>query len=209
MSELKENSDLVKSHIDKLFSNLQKSWNVRGRIFIATILISVLLIGISSGTLSDIDNISAAGIKVKVSISVLVSAAIFSITILYGALASIDLHSDRLRDEIIRLYKSLGYSDKGLLERSRTPLEGPNIIQSAIHRLDWSIKDKFRIIFINDILVAIIAIASFIIIPISSQIVGSIWLITQFGWHYLAVAGSIICVLATLLVIVSSLMKTR
>ena len=209
MPEKEDIKDLIKSHIDKLFSNLQRSWDIRGRLFVATTILSVMLIGISSGVLSEVSNISAGGLNIKVSVTVLTCVGIFGVTIIFWALVAIDLHSDRMRDEIIRLYNSLGYSDQGLLDFARTPLEGPDAIHAAL--CAWKTREKGSnwLFFVTDILGSIIASAVFIFLPIGSQITGSLWLVSQYNWHWLPLTGTLVCILSTSLVIVAGLMKAK
>lgn len=204
MPELEKNCDLVKSHIDKLYSTLQKYWDLYSRIFISLIILSVVLVGISSGALSNIDKISASGINITVSVYVLVSAAIFGITILLGALSAVDFHCSRLSDEIIRLYKSLNYSDDGLLDRTRSPFEGPNVILSTLYNAVISLRTvKNPLIVVNAFLGGLTATATIVLLPIGSQIAGSIWLAAHFGWHWLAITGSLVCIITTLVTIVA------
>ena len=208
MPETEERKDLVQSHIDKLFSNLQRTWDARGRLFIATTILSVILIGISSGTLTEISDISAGGLNIKVSVTVLMCVGIFGVTILFGALAAIDFHSDRIRDEIARLYNSIGYNDPGLVDNTRTPLEGTHVLLVVLG--SWMTREKGShwLISVNDILGAIIASVAFVLLPIGAQIAASIWLVAQYSWHWLPLTGALVCILSTVIVIMASFMRS-
>lgn len=207
MPETKERKDLVQSHIDKLFSNLQRTWDTRGRLFIALTILSVILIGISSGTLTEISEISAGGLNIKVSVTVLMCVGIFGVTILFGALAAIDLRSGRIRNEIARLYNSIGYNDPGLVDDVRTPLEDTHVLLVALGPWVTREKGSHWLISVNNILGVIIAGVAFVLLPIGAQIAASIWLVAQYSWHWLPLTGALVCILSTVIVIIASFMK--
>ncbi len=209
MTLTENRKELIQSHIDKLFSNLQKGWDVRNRLFIATTILSIILIGISSGALSEISNITAGGLNVKVSITVLVCVGIFGLTVLFGALSTIDLHNDTIRKEIIRLYNSIGYDDEGLLDIERTPLINPHYIDAAIHTIFIREKPSSWFIRANDTIENILASITLVLLPIGAQIVASIWVAAQYSWHWLPLIGALVCILTNVLVIVASLLRMR
>ena len=209
MEDSNINSDLVKKHIDMLFSTLQKLWDVRSKLFISTLIFSIVLVGISSGALSDIKNISASGINIKISISVIVSTAIFSITIMFGALSAVDIHSDRLTSEIARLYISLGYNDEGLFDNRRTPLEAPSVIHSTLQNYRSFKNHASQTVIVSDFVSATMAFIVFVILPIGSQIAGSIWLASQFHWHWISIVGTLTCIIFTFILIAASFKKVK
>jgi hypothetical protein len=207
MSDSNRDFVLAQGHIGKLYSNLQRSWDVRGRLLIALILFSAVLIGISTGALLEVDGVSAGGFDVSVSIRVLASLAMLGITILAQALVAVDLHSDRIRDEIIRLYHTLAYQDDGLMDSTRTPLEGPTVIHATFSSLASTAKRRGRLGLLADISGVLGAAIVILLLPIGSQLTGAFWLVAQFEGHWIAGAGSILCILGTALVTVSGLAR--
>jgi hypothetical protein len=103
--------ETVLHHIDKLYSTQALIWESLNRIVLTEVILSVVLIALSSGIISLDESVEITGLKIKISLSVVLSVGAVLIAMLMTQFVSQFRHSFIFRDKIEALYSSLGYTD--------------------------------------------------------------------------------------------------
>jgi hypothetical protein len=182
----KPDKELALHYIDKLYSTQCLIWESMNRILITEIILSVVLISIASGTVSLDEAVEVTGLKIKISLSVVLSAGAIIIAMLFTQFVSQFNHSHKFRDKITELYSKIEYSDPGR-EIEAQAFEAPGSFWSIIATTrgdtsNWFV-DTFSISFSMFIVIGIMA-----IMPLIAQIACGLKVAALFGhrwWIYL------------------------
>jgi hypothetical protein len=178
--------DIVLHYIDKLYSTQAKIWESMNRIVLTEVILSIILISLSSGIISLDENVEVTGLKIKISLSVVLSLGSLIIATLFTQFASQLKHSFTFREKIEELYSSLGYSVP-LLDTKSEAFQPPGFFGSIVATIRDDSSNKFISGF--SILFTIIMLGGvMIIMPVAAQIACGLKVAALFDhrwWIYL------------------------
>lgn len=199
---------IVLNYIDKLYDTLSRNWLVSAWAFRGRLVLSIFLFAFSSGEISVAKGIFApAGFNFQAPLGFLITLAVLAIQFLSLLFSASDEHEGRLRSEIIRRYRQLGYS-AATDEPGVTPFLNPDVHVAALSPMfklfrnvgpisRWDLAD----IVISWILVAVFFSMLYLAAQLSAE-----WLLLQaFCKSWYSIAGDLILFLMTIWITARSL----
>ncbi len=185
---MSENVDreLTLHYIDKVHTSLLETGQSINRSIVSLALLVVIILALSSGIVSVNQNISLGGFNFNVSISIVLTGGAWAIGLLFIYILGLDYHDSILRDTILRLYKSLGFSDESMFDLESNSLEFPNILTITLNTKRMPSYFLGKAIYIISL---ILAFSFFLIGPIIAQIIAGYKMVLLYGatwWIWLS-----------------------
>lgn len=196
--------EVVLHHIDKLYLTQNVVWQSMNRIVLAVIAISLLLIALSTGFISLEEAIDVGGIRLKVSLAVLLSGGACSIAAFLTAFLSQWNHADQYGAEIKRLYGTLNYKTPLDSKPDVDAFEVPSFYQSLNADMIRSQTSSNTFVQWSSLLVAAFTLAVLVVVPIGAQVAAGLRVASLFGWRWWIVALFMLLVGLTISLVIAT-----
>lgn len=176
-----ENYQVTLDYIDKLHISVLSTGKSINRSLLLILLLSLFLITWAFEVAALTEEISISGIKIGVASWLIPFFGSWLLSMAFMYLHGLTMHEARSRDNIIRLYKELGYKDKSLDDFDCNPLEHPNIVTVAFSRNLMGNEWPAKLIF--PMAIMLISFGLFVL-PFIAQGIVCYKLINLFGWKW-------------------------
>ena len=124
---------LVLHYIDKTHATYVEIAKTGNRVSVFLILFSLLVIAISSGVVSANQEVSVGGMKLEVTYWVILLTSVWVIGCCFAYMAALSCHDSYLENTILRLYASIGFSDKSLSKNPHTLVNPDPLALMSLH----------------------------------------------------------------------------
>ncbi len=183
--ENEPDKDVVLHYIDKVHNALTETVQVLNCIGILLTLLSIFTIALSVGLVSANHNYSIGGLNFVISYWIIIMSGAWATGILSIYYMSLDNHRAILRDEIMQLYKSIGYENGSMKYGGTSALEVPNMM---IFLIEVQLFREFKTVRFIDRIVNISIFGFISLVPIVTEIFACYKLIALLGgyggnWH--------------------------
>ena len=189
-SEKEINNEVTLNYIDKLYDALGKNLATTNRAYLVLVIVSLVLMILAAGFVSTGDTFSLLGFELQVSPLVFLASGIVILSVLIAIMGCLSLRDTHLREEIARLYGTIGfYEAQGNLDSGlNSPLQGGYLPETLVAPLETA-RRKNWFVEGNDFLVATVGILFFVAVPIVAQITALVRIATQVGWQQFRIWG--------------------
>lgn len=187
--------ELILHYIDKVHSSLTGTITALNRVWILLVVFSFILIILCFGLVSTSNSgFSYGGLNLIVPFWIIIFGGAWVIGILFIYMLSLETQRGVLVEEIIKLYKSIGYENDSMKLGGTGALEIPNMMTIAIESI------KFESI-INIPLSATFVVV--LLVPLGAEIIACYKTIATFGWKWWIIASFLLLFLLSISYLIS------
>ena len=196
--------EVVLHHIDKLYSTQTMVWRSINRIVLTAMILSFMLIALSTKFISLEEVVDIAGVRLKVSLAVLLSAGALTIAVLVAGYISQLNHAMQFGDEIKRLYSAIGYEAPEQADLDVDAFEVQSYVVSIMAPAYRGKESPNRLLRWANTGTTAIPIIVLVLIPIGAQIAAGLRVASLFGWRWWILVLFSLLVTATVSIVVVS-----
>jgi len=118
--------EVTLKYIDQTYQTLTKVWSARSWVVLATGVLSLVMLGASTGVLTTDGSFSLSGFKLTVSLPVFLVIGTIALTALVVAWYGLTMRASIFREEIERYYNNLGFISQRMVHWT-TPFRAPSV----------------------------------------------------------------------------------
>lgn len=193
--ETEPDKEVVLHYIDKVHNGLTETVQILNRIGILLALLSIFTIALSAGLVSANQNYSFEGLNFVISYWIIIMSGAWATGILSIYYMSLDNHRTMLRDEIIQLYRSIGYENTSMKDGGTGALEVPNMM---ILLIEVQLFREFKTVKFIDRVITLSIFGFISLIPIVTEIFAFYKFTILLGLVWWGLASFIILFLLTM-----------
>lgn len=192
VKDLTAQEAIVLNHINMLYDKLTKIWDSINHIILAETILTCVLIILSTGFVS-VEEVDVYGIKIKLSITVILLIGVTLVTILHFGFMFQFESADKFQNNIANLYDSLKYTEFDIRN-----IDSPQAFVSVIANIDLEKEHSKIWTTLFRIMSAAITGIFLICMPIFAQIFVGWRIVSIFGWLWWIIALFILLIAFTL-----------
>jgi hypothetical protein len=179
--------------MNQLTTTLFQTGRIKNRVFILLLLLSLIVLGICSGTIEASDTIVFSGINFKVPtwVMLIISNWIVGVIMVYHL--ALFAHAEILEAEIYSIYKSLGYDIKREWILKSSPFRYPDFHNMMMNMLHSGVQE------IASIVISFLYMVTVFFGPIVAQFLSSYRLVSIFGWTWWIILNCTLVLIVSIL----------
>jgi hypothetical protein len=139
-----KSTNITLDYIQKLYGNMQAAGKYSNQLSFINTLLTALLFAFSIGIVDIKNNFSVSGLSFELQMTkqilLLITSFLISATFMFAS--GMGAHSGLLREQIIRLYKEIGFNDLSFLSTPASVLEYPSIVGHTVGFMDRLSSEK-------------------------------------------------------------------
>lgn len=118
--------EVILRYIDQNYQTLSKVWSARSWVVLATMVLSLVLLGTATGVLTTKGSFALSGLDLSVSLPGILVIGNILLTVLVVSWFGLTTRTFIFRKEIEKYYKSLGFSSRRMSHPATSPFRAPS-----------------------------------------------------------------------------------
>jgi hypothetical protein len=174
--------DLTLHYLGEVTVGLSKCYDRAHRALVSEVLLSLIVLALCAGLVSAADEVEISGLKFELSSWVLLAGGATLLLPLLASYASQTAQAARLRQEVVALYRKLGFEYAGLDDRARSPFVPPVVGPLTAGLLGRARRPLWMRVLYDWPLTLVLA-GAVVLLPLAAQTAAMLKLTSAFGWR--------------------------